>query len=153
MSAKAKRIKILDMLDGYSSLIGKDLTGLTNALCREAEPYPLDVVVEATQTLARTCQYPPTPADMFGACERYSSMLHPKVVKLYNGMISMDFGHGRIDMRGLTTAEQDAIIDAGGIIAGKNAALMSIEEKRAALKQIAAPETAKRIVKPTVRKM
>jgi hypothetical protein len=157
---KAKRAKILDMLDGYSNLIGKELTGLTNALCREAEPYPLDVVIAATQRLGRICKFPPTTAEVFEQCEIANAALHPKVVQLYNGMISMDFGHGRIDMTGLTEREQDAIIKNHGMIGKKNAALMSLEEKRDGLKQaqieaqnkaagLPSPQTTRRIdVKP-----
>lgn len=141
MSDKAKRIKILDLLDGYSSLIGKDLSGLTNALCAVANKYPLDVVVEAAQRLSLTCQYPPTPKDVSDACELFQGILHPKVVQLHNGLIDMDFGHGRIDMRGLSTAEQDQIIKLGGRTPdGRNIALLSLEEKRASLQaEIKAP--------------
>jgi hypothetical protein len=147
MSAKAKRVKILDMLDGYSNLIGKDLTGLTNALAREAEPYPLDVVIAATQALARTCSFPPTTADMHGACERYSAALHPKVTELYNGLLEMDWGHGKVDMRGLLVSEQDEIIKNHGMIGGKNAAMMSLEQKREAIRNpaITAGKTRPRI--------
>lgn len=48
----------------------------------------------------------------------------------------MDWGRGRVDMRGLTTEEQDQIIDAGGMIGKQNAATLNLEEKRAALKGI-----------------
>jgi hypothetical protein len=148
---KAKRAKILDMLDGYSNLIGKELTGLTNALCREAEPFPLDVVIAATQRLGRTCKFPPTTAEVFEACEHFNTLKNPKVVTLYNGMIDMDFGHGRIDMRGLTTTEQDQIIKLGGKTRdGRNMALLSLDEKRDALKGIEPPKT-KRITTPVRR--
>ncbi len=150
---KAKRAKILDMLDGYSNLIGKELTGLTNALCREAEPYPLDVVIAATQRLGRICRFPPTTAEVFEQCEIANAALHPKVVTLYNGMIDMNFGHGRIDMRGLSTAEQDEIIRNHGMIGGKNAAFMSIEEKRAALNPKSIQADKAKVQIPTMRRI
>jgi len=130
IESKAKKAKVLDLLEGYSSLIGKDLSGLTRALCRVAEPYPLDVVIDATERLADTSRFPPTPAELAEACATFNDLLHPKVVQLYTGIIEMDFGHGRIDMRGLTRAEQDRIIDSGGKIAGHNVALLSLEQKR-----------------------
>lgn len=48
---------------------------------------------------------------------------------LYNGLTSMDWGGGSVDLRGLTTAEQDIVIAAKGITAdGRNMALMSLDE-------------------------
>ncbi len=138
--SKAKRLKVLDTLEGYHSLIGKDLTGLTNSLVRAADPYPLDVVLEACKRLAQVCKFPPTPADMTEWCEHFYAAMHPKVVPLYNGLISMDFGHGSVDMRGLTTAEQETIRRNNGKIGAKNAALLSLEDKRAALRGLAAPD-------------
>lgn len=144
---KAKKIKILDMLSGYSNLIGKDLTGLTKALAREADPYPLDVVTAAAEHLPRVCKFPPTQADVFEACERFNAMLHPKVTELYNGLLEMDWGHGKVDMRGLTVSEQDIIIKNHGMIGGKNAAMMSLEQKREAIRNpaITADKTRPRI--------
>lgn len=138
--SKAKRAKVLDLLDGYSSLIGKELTGLTNALCVVADRYSGDVVMEACIRLALTCKFPPTPADMSEACEAFNDMLHPKIITLYNGMIDMDFGHGRIDMQGLTEPEQDQIIRQHGLTHDKrNFALLSLAEKKAALHALPAP--------------
>jgi len=128
--SQAKRAKILDVLEGYSSLMGRDLTGLTNSLARAAEPYPLDVVIDACRRLAQVCHYPPTPADMTEQCEHFNAAMHPVVVPLYTGIINMDFGHGSIDMRGLTRQEQDKVIDAGGIIDGVNLARLPLEQKR-----------------------
>jgi hypothetical protein len=151
--SKAKRLKVLDTLEGYHSLIGKDLTGLTNALVRAADPYPLDTVLEACKRLAQVCKFPPTPADMTEWCEHFNAAMHPKVVELYNGLISMDFGHGSVDMRGLTTPEQEMIRRNNGKINGKNAALMDLETKRAALRALPAPESDKAVPMPKLRTM
>jgi hypothetical protein len=151
--SKAKRLKVLDTLEGYHSLIGKDLTGLTNALVRAADPYPLDTVLEACKRLAQVCKFPPTPADMTEWCEHFNAAMHPKVVELYNGLISMDFGHGSVDLRGLTTAEQEMIRRNNGKINGKNAALMDLETKRAALRALPAPESDKIVPMPRLQRI
>lgn len=137
----AKQARILDLLDGYSPLIGKNLDGLTKALCTVADAYPGDVVQDACLRLAGICKFPPTPADMKEACDHFNAMLHPKVMYLHNGLIEMDFGHGRIDMRGLTEKEQDRVIALGGVISGRNMALLSLDEKRAALNGLPAPDS------------
>lgn len=73
-------------------------------------------------------------------------------IALHNGLIQMDFGHGMVDMRGLTTEEQDQIRRQHGLTAdGKNMALMSLDEKRASLKLIEGPK-AKRIT-PKIQRM
>lgn len=151
--SKAKRLKVLDTLEGYHSLIGKDLTGLTNALVRAADPYPLDTVLEACKRMAQVCKFPPTPADMTEWCEHFNAAMHPKVVELYNGLISMDFGHGSVDMRGLTTPEQEMIRRNNGRIGGKNAALMDLETKRTALRALPAPESDKTVPMPRLQRM
>jgi hypothetical protein len=161
--SKAKRLKVLDTLEGYHSLIGKDLTGLTNALVRAADPYPFDTVLEACKRLAQVCKFPPTPADMTEWCEHFNAAMHPKVVELYNGLISMDFGHGSVDMKGLTKKEQDVIIlnngmiggtmDRGHLVGGKNAALMDLETKRAALRALPAPESDKTVPMPKLQRI
>lgn len=56
--------------------------------------------------------------------------------ELHNGLIEMDFGAGRIDMRGLTNAEQDQIIAAKGRAPdGRSLAYMPLVEIKAALVQ------------------
>jgi hypothetical protein len=83
--------------------------------------------------------------------------------KIENGLLEMDFGHGMVDMRGLSTAEQDAIINNNGMIGGtmdrghlvgaKNAALMDLETKRDALRALPAPESDKTVPMPKLQRM
>lgn len=74
----------------------------------------------------------------------------------YNGLIEMDWGHGRVDLRGLTNDEQDAIIRNHGMIGigenAKDAALMSLEEKLAALRDLKQLPPAKPLVSTVERK-
>lgn len=56
--------------------------------------------------------------------------------ELHSGLISMDFGAGRIDMRGLTVAEQDQIIaNKGRAPDGKPLSYLSTSEIRSELTQ------------------
>lgn len=69
------------------------------------------------------------------------------------GILTMDFGHGSVDMRGLTTDEQDVIIRSNGKLGGRNAAFMSLEEKLAALNQEALPSPGAQIPIPKLRRV
>jgi len=83
--------------------------------------------------------FPPTPADVAISARLFEDIAargEGRELRLHNGLIEMDWGRGRVDMRGLTTEEQDQIIDAGGMIGKQNAATLNLEEKRAALKGI-----------------
>lgn len=52
----------------------------------------------------------------------------------HNGIIEMDFGQGRIDMRGLTASEQDQIISAKGRAPdGRSLAYLPLAEIRQAI--------------------
>ncbi len=70
-------------------------------------------------------------------------LLEPtKSVPLYGGLLEVDFGHGRIDLRGLKIEEQDAIMRQHGKTPdGRNYALLSLDEKRAAISGIEGPRT------------
>lgn len=81
-------------------------------------------------------RFPPT-APLFAGRARMHQNIFDRAagvsdgIKLYNGMLDMDFGNGRVDLRGLTAAEQDVIIANGGRLNGKNAALLTLDQKRA----------------------
>lgn len=76
--------------------------------------------------------------------------------ELHNGLIECDWGHGRVDMRGLTTAEQDQIIAAKGRAPdGRSLAYMPLAEIRAALVQtdLAQVEGGKTFAIPNMKRM
>ena len=76
--------------------------------------------------------------------------------ELHNGLIEMDFGAGRIDMRGLTNAEQDTIIAAKGRAPdGRSLAYMPLADIRAALvqKDLAQVEGGKTFAVPKLTRM
>lgn len=43
---------------------------------------------------------------------------------LHSGLLEMDFGRGKVNMRGLTVAQQDAIIAGNGVVHGVNVAYL-----------------------------
>jgi hypothetical protein len=142
----AKEALIFGLLSGYLQIADK----LTENVLASYVDACAEVSVEA---LRMTCQriqrgraglntsYAPTPADIASRAATIDEMLKP-LPKLHSGLLDMDWGRGRVDMRGLTVDEQDEIIRLGGLTAdGRNFALMTLDQKREALnqKQIAAP--------------
>jgi hypothetical protein len=96
--------------------------------------------------------FPPTPADIAERAALLDAGSKPQPL-LHNGIIEMDFGHGRVDMRGLKTEEQDEIIRLNGKTPdGRNFALLSLAEKRAALDPKALPAP-NRVPVPCIQRM
>ena len=142
----AKEAMIFGVLSGYLQIADK-LT--ENVLASYVEACS-DVSVEAVRLTCQRIQrgragintsYPPTPADIASRAAAVDEMLKPQP-RLHSGLLEMDWGRGRVDMRGLTIDEQDEIIRLGGLTAdGRNFALMTLDQKRDAInqKQLAAP--------------
>ncbi len=162
---KAKKAAILSMMHGFPSSQGHITEGTLGA-------YMLAVSDASAEAVKRSCGqflagkvpdrnngFLPTAAELSANARAWDAAIaqvtaDQELAKLNkpieNGLIQMDFGHGMVDMRGLTTAEQDAIINANGMIGGKmvdgklvggkNAALLSLEDKRAVLRGLAAPD-------------
>ena len=58
------------------------------------------------------------------------------VPEMRNGLVEVDFGHGRINLRGLTAEEQDRILDAKGYAPnGKSLAYMPLAEIKLAMQK------------------
>lgn len=77
-------------------------------------------------------------------------------ITLHTGILNMDFGAGSIDMRGLTEAEQDAVIAAKGRAPdGRSFAYLPLAEIKAALQQgdLAAVEGGKTFSAPRLGRM
>lgn len=55
--------------------------------------------------------------------------------EMHNGLIECDWGHGRVDLRGLTNAEQDIVMAGKGYINGRNLAYLSLPEIRETITQ------------------
>lgn len=147
----AKAAAMYDLLSGYWQLSEKLNDALLATYERAVDKCSAEAVSLVCQRIASgqaglNSSFPPTPADI---AERAALLDagNTRPVTLLNGLIEMDFGHGRVDMRGLDDVQQDAIIRGHGMIGNRNAALMSLDEKVEALKSsksIAPPPKAER---------
>lgn len=54
---------------------------------------------------------------------------------LHNGLLECDWGQGRVDLRGLTAAEQDIVMVGKGVVNGRNLAYMPTTEIKAIITQ------------------
>jgi len=73
---------------------------------------------------------------------------------MHNGLVEMDFGQGRIDMRGLTAQEQDTIIANKGCAPnGKSLAYMSLPQIKAELVERDTIESNKTFTLPAMKGM
>jgi hypothetical protein len=140
----AKRAAIYDLLKGYWQLAEKLDRSLLNSYLNPVEDISVGAVLRTCQRIASgqaglNSSFPPTPADIAERARSYDEATADRVPQ-YNGLLDMDWGHGRVDLRGLTNDEQDAIIRNHGMIGigenAKNAALMTLDEKIAALRDL-----------------
>lgn len=90
-----------------------------------------------SSALERDHHWPPTGAELAARAavwERAMRAREAPATKLHTGIMDIDFGHGRIDMRGLTAEEQDRVISAHGETPdGRSMAYLSLEEIRKVL--------------------
>jgi hypothetical protein len=126
------------VLQGYWQLADKLTDGLLLGYLRPVEDHSVEAVklvcqrIEAGQAGLNT-SFPPTPADIAERVAAFEDAVKERP-PLYNGLLSADFGHGLVDLRGLTNEEQDRISGLHGILPdGRNIAFLSLEEKRAVL--------------------
>jgi hypothetical protein len=144
----AKAAAIYELLSGYWQLAEKLNDALLATYERAVEECDVESVALVCSRIASgqaglNTSFPPTPADIAERARLLDEGRKPSP-ELYNGLIEMDWGHGRVDMRGLTTEEQDVVIRAHGKLGELNLALVSLDGKRAAirshLKRLAAPK-------------
>lgn len=94
----------------------------------------------ASGRVERNNAFPPSSAELAENAREWQRAIEKRAghdgPEMHNGLIEMDFGQGRIDMRGLTNAEQDAIIANKGCAPnGRSLAYMSLPEIKLALEQ------------------
>lgn len=144
-----RKVALYNLLKGYWQLAEKLDRGMLNTYAAAVEDVSPEAVALACKRIASgqaglNTSFPPTPADIGERARLLDAASKPEP-RLLNGLIDMDFGHGRVDMRGLTAPEQDAIIKLGGRTEdGRNFALMNLADKRAVLagKSLPAPPNA-----------
>lgn len=141
-----KRVAIYNLLRGYWQLAEKLDKAMLSSYLDAVEDCSAESVVRACKRISSgqaglNSSFPATPADIAERAAAIDETVRERVPQ-YNGLIEMDWGHGRVDLRGLTNDEQDQIIRGHGMIGDKNAALLSLEAKRDALR------VAKRLAPP-----
>lgn len=151
----AKEACLWSLFDGYPNFKATD--EFIERVLDLLEPYSPRAVEHAVRRFGdggvpgHNTAFVPNGPQIAEQARLFHELYTREVVPLYSGIIEMDFGHGRVDMRGLTVEEQDEVIRRHGVIDGKNVALLSLEDKRAALKQqaLAAPVATPRIKRIT----
>lgn len=140
IESDAKEASILRLLDNYPNFKATD--GFIDALLRGVEPYSARAVELACERFASGAvvghdnRYVLNGSQLAEQARMFHEMYHCEVIPLHSGILEMDFGHGRVDMRGLTVEEQDQVIRRHGFSPdGRNLALLGLDEKRAALAQ------------------
>ena len=140
----AKKAAIYTLLTGYWQMAERLSDELLNsyvAAVDECTPESVALICKriAAGQAGLNTSFPPTPADIAERAAMIDAAAKPRI-PLHNGLIEMDWGHGRVDLRGLTEAEQDKLIELRGMTPdGRNAALLTLEDKRAALRVEALP--------------
>ncbi len=153
----AHKAIVLKLFKLYRYLDGKkldDLRALTEMYLEPVKRFSVEAVARAFESIRdggveEAKDWLPQVPRWVAEVRRFDRPVNP-VIELHNGLIEMYFGDRRVDMRGLTTEEQDTIIRNHGMIGGKmvdgklvggkNAALLSLEDKRAVLRGLAAPD-------------
>jgi len=141
----ARKIQITKLLRGWLSMVGNIDMGTIDAFVDATRDVTLDAVTKAVEQFAsgrveRNNSFPPAAAEFAANAREWQAAIDKRAgqdgPEMHNGLIEMDFGAGRIDMRGLTNAEQDQIIANKGCAPnGRSLAYMSLPEIKAALEQ------------------
>lgn len=143
-SRMAKEALILDLFDGYLSAkptaenLRRYLAAVENlsveAVARSVKQFNDGLVDRDNRDFAPSAEtFAHNAREWQRAIEKREGSDGPE---LHNGLIECDWGHGRVDLRGLTNAEQDMVMAANGRAPdGRSLAYMSLTEIKSALTQ------------------
>ena len=110
-----------------------------DAYCSATADTPFEAVKRSTEQFAsgrveRNNSFPPAAAEFAANAREWQAAITKRAgqdgPEMHNGLIEIDYGSGRIDMRGLTNAEQDLIMAGKGIVNGKNLAYLPLAKIR-----------------------
>lgn len=114
-----------------------------DAFCSAVDDMPFEAIKRSVEQFGsgrveRNNSFPPAAAEFASNAREWQQAIDKRAdlagPELYSGLISMDFGGGKIDMRGLTISEQDRIIaNKGRAPDGKPLAYLSLEQIKDAL--------------------
>lgn len=139
----AKEAMILDLFDGWMN--AKPTADNLRAYLAEVEEWSVEAVMRSVRQFrggkveGHNMDFVPSAGKLSHNAGQWQAAINKRgevMSELHNGLIEMDFGQGRIDMRGLTNAEQDQIIANKGLApSGKSLAYLSLTEIREAISQ------------------
>ena len=133
----AKEAALWKLWDSYPNF--KPTDAFIDSVLAAVEPYSPRAVASSVkrflndEVAGHESRYVPNAAQIAGQAKLFDSLYAREVIALHSGILEVDYGHGRIDLRGLTIEEQVEIMRHHGVINGCNLALMSLEGKKAAL--------------------
>lgn len=135
---------IVQLLEGYLSSASSVTEATIASYVAATEEYELEALRQACQRFNKgdvpghNNAFPPSAPELAEQARLFDGILknlRAKDVPLYSGLTEIDYGSGRIDMRGLTVAEQDRIMRLGGRAPdGRSLAGMGLADIREALK-------------------
>lgn len=149
----ARKVQVTRLFSSWLSAAGNVDMDNINAFVEATADVSLEALTRSVEQFTsgkveRNNAFPPSSAELAENARLWESALRKNHADddppLHNGLLNVDFGRGKIDMRGLTAAEQDAVMDMKGIAPdGRSMCGMSLEQIREAVSQgqIAGPRT------------
>lgn len=149
-SELAKEAKILDLFDGWPN--ATPTADNVRAYVASLDGISLEAVSRSVDQFRaglvdRNNAFVPAAAELAENAREWQKAIdsrNDRGIVLHNGLLNIDYGRGKIDLRGLTAAEQDAVMDMKGVTSdGRSMSGMSLEEIRHEVTQgqIAGPRT------------
>lgn len=103
------------------------------------EALTLSVDQFASGRVERNNSFPPNSGEVAANAREWQRAIEKRAgqdgPEMHNGLIECDWGHGRVDLRGLTNAEQDLVMAGKGFVNGKNLAYLPLQEIRSVIEQ------------------
>lgn len=157
----AREAVILGLFDGFPSSQTNITEGNLGAYVEATASVSLEALQRSMQQFVsgkveRNNAFVPSAPEFAENARAWEGALAKRAsqsVELHTGLLNMDWGRGSIDMRGLTEAEQDAVIATKGVTAdGRSMSGLPIEAIREALGGVQI-EQSKRVVAPKLSRM
>lgn len=140
---RAKKAAILKLMHGYPSSQSKITEEVVDAYLDAVEQFSPEAVLRACQRFAQgdvpgqSLDFLPPAASVAAQSRMYDQIVGRDSAErqmdriMHTGIVVMDFGHGNVNMVGLTQDEQDKLVKLKGILQdGRNAAWLTLSEKR-----------------------
>jgi len=113
-----------------------------DAYCSATADTLFEAVKRSTEQFAsgrveRNNSFPPAAAEFAANAREWQAAITKRAgqdgPEMHNGLIECDWGHGRVDLRGLTRDEQEVVMAGKGVVNGKNLAYLPLAEIRSVI--------------------